>query len=108
MNDIIKKLGITVNHDIFLANDNRNYSKIITDYFEYIVDSTAPVSKDEQKIIHIEIRVMGIAPKMLEILSNIIKVMYDKNSTLANLNGQITNARKLLINNFPEIKELLS
>ena len=105
---IIEKLGITANNDIFLANDNRNYSKIITDNYEYIVDSTAPISLEDQKIIHNEIRVMGAASELLVVLTDIIKIQNNPSESLSNLNGSIRNAENMLIDKFPDIKELLS
>ena len=105
---IIEKMGITANNDIFLANDNRNYSKVITDNYEYIVDSNGPISKDEQKIIHNEIRVMGAASELLVVLTDIIKIQNNPRESLSNLNGSIRNAENMLIDKFPDIKELLS
>lgn len=47
------------------------------------------------------------SPLMFRALFDIIKTQYDSESTLANLNGSIANAKTMLLEEFPEIKELL-
>lgn len=52
-------------------------------------------------------KIRSDAVEMLEHLFLIVKAQDDINSTLANLNERIDNAKKFLIEKYPEIKGLL-
>ncbi len=54
------------------------------------------------------LNLISAIPEILEALVKIIKIQNDPRESLSNLNGAIRNAENMLIDKFPEIKELLS
>ena len=111
---IIKKLEITPGPWEVKEEDYDMYTNIIPHKHDirgwrYYLDKNGRNMSTEEysKTKTANGKLITVAPDMLEALEKIIKAVYDENSTLANLNGQIINARKMLIEKFPEIKGLI-
>ena len=104
MSDIIDKLRITPgpwkwDGDVWDYDDVEEAPWLIT--------KDAPIITGQVDCNYSNARLIAASPDLLKALADIIKIQNDPRESLTHLNGSIRNAENMLIDKFPEIKELL-